>query len=93
VTCTEPDVLPVVVLDVLVVVLLSVIVLETAFGSGVNVTVIEVGVVWLSVGAAGLANSGTVSVRGADAVPMGEFENVVPSPIDVMVALYVSPGV
>ena len=44
VMCAEPDVLPVVVLDVLVVVLLSVIVLETAFGSGVNVTVIEVGV-------------------------------------------------
>ena len=43
--CAEPDVLPVVVLDVLVVVLLNVMVLETALGSGVNVTVIDVGVV------------------------------------------------
>jgi hypothetical protein len=41
----EPDVLPVVVLEVLVVVLLSVMVLETAFALGANVTVIDVGVV------------------------------------------------
>lgn len=40
-----PDVLPANVLGALVVVLLSVMVLETALGSGVNVTVIDVGVV------------------------------------------------
>jgi hypothetical protein len=34
-----------------------------------------------------------VSVRDADDVPVGEVENVVPSPIDVIVALYVSLGV
>jgi hypothetical protein len=91
--CAEPVVFPVVVLDVAVVVLVSVMLLEVAFALGVKVTVIDVGVVWLSVGAAGLANCGTVSVRDVDDVPVGEVENVVPSPIDVIVALYVSLGV
>jgi hypothetical protein len=40
-----------------------------------------------------LANCGTGSVSGADTLPNGEFENVVPSPIDVIVALYESLGV
>ncbi len=56
VMCAVPDVLPVVVLDELVVRLLSVMVLETALGSGVKVTVSDVGVVWLMFGAAGVAS-------------------------------------
>ena len=70
-----------------VVVLVSVMVLDVAFAFGVNVAVIDVGVVWLNVGAAGFANCGTVSVSGAEVLPVGEFENVVPSPIDVIVAV------
>jgi hypothetical protein len=34
-----------------------------------------------------------VSVNGADTVPSGDVAKFVPSPIDVIVALYVSPGV
>jgi hypothetical protein len=93
VKCAVPVVLPVLVVDVDAVVLFSVMVLETAFASGANVTVTDVGVVWLAFGAAGVANGERTSVRGAEAVPTGEFEYVVPSPIDVIVALYVSPGV
>ncbi len=85
--------MPVLCVDVDVVVLVSVMVLETAFALGVNVTVIAVGVVWLSVGAAGLANCGTVRVNVADVLPTGEFEKLVPSPIEVIVASYVSLGV
>jgi hypothetical protein len=87
VMCAEPEVLPVVVVDVLVVVLVSVIVLDVALGSGVKVTVMEVGVVWLSAGAAGLANAGSVSVSGADVVPVGDEAKFTPSPTDVMVAV------
>jgi hypothetical protein len=45
VMCAEPVVLPVVGVATLVVVLVSVMVLETAFTLGVKVTVIDVGVV------------------------------------------------
>jgi hypothetical protein len=88
-----PDVFPVIGVVEFAVVSWNVIVLETAFGSGVNVTLIDDGDTWESVGAGGLANGERTSVRGAEAVPTGEFEYVVPSPIDVIVALYVSPGV
>jgi hypothetical protein len=88
-----PDVLLVMEVGALVVVFVSVMVLETALGSGVNVTVMDVGVVWLNVGAAGFASCGSVSVRGVDAVPRGELEKFSPSPIDVIAALYVSVGV
>jgi hypothetical protein len=64
----------------------NVIVLETAFGSGVNVTVIDEGVTWESVGAAGLANDGRLSVSGVDAVPTGDVAKFEPLPIDVIVA-------
>jgi hypothetical protein len=88
-----PNVMPVFDVGVDVVVLVSVMVLETAFTLGVNVTVMELGVDWLRAGAAGLVNCGTVSVREAEVLPVGELENVVPSPIDVTVAVYVSLGV
>jgi hypothetical protein len=88
-----PDVFPVIGVVELAVVLFKVIVLETAFGSGVKVTVIDVGVTWESVGAAGLANGERTSVRGADTVPTGDVAKFEPSPIDVIVASYVSPGV
>jgi hypothetical protein len=84
-----PEVLPVLVTDVDAVVLFNVMVLDVACGFGVKLTVIDVVVVWLNVGAAGLANWVSANVTDADAVPTGEFENVVPSPMDVMVASYV----
>jgi len=40
-----------------------------------------------------LANCGGESVREADAAPTGEFENVVPLPMEVIVAVNVSPVV
>lgn len=67
-----PLVLPVSDVDVDDVVSSNVMVLETAFGSGVNVAVIDVGVVWLSVGAAGVASWGTVRVTGVDIGPSDE---------------------
>jgi hypothetical protein len=82
-----PDVLPVIGVVEFAVVSWNVIVLETAFGLGENVTVIDDGDTWESVGATGVGNWGAASVRGADAVPTGEFENVVPSPIDVIAAV------
>jgi hypothetical protein len=88
-----PVVLPVLLVDAEVVVFVKMIVLDAACGFGVNVTVIDVVVVWLSDGAAGFGNCGTVRVRGADTVPTGEFEKDVPSPIDVTVASKVSPAV
>ena len=88
-----PVVLPVEDVDVDVVVLCNVMVLETAFGLGVNVTVIDVGDTGESVGAGGVASWGTVRVSGADTAPTGDVEKCVPSPIDVIVAVYVSPGV
>ena len=69
------------------------IVLETAFASGVNVTVSEVGVVWLSAGAAGIANCGIARVTGDDIDPSEESVKVIPSPTEVTVAVYVSPVV
>jgi hypothetical protein len=51
-----PEVLPGSVVGVLVVRSFNVMVLDVACGSGVNVTVIEVEVVWLILGAAGVAN-------------------------------------
>jgi len=89
----EPVVLPVICVVVDVVVLSSVMVLDTALGSGVYVTVIDVVELWLSVGAAGVANCGGVSVTGDDIAPSAELENEPPSPMDVTVAVYVSPVV
>jgi hypothetical protein len=88
---TEPVVLPVICVVDDVVVLSSVMVLDTALGSGVYVTVIDVVELWLSVGAAGVANCGRVSVTGDDIAPSAELENEPPSPMDVTVAVYVSP--
>jgi hypothetical protein len=86
-----PLVLPVSDVDVDAVVSFNVMVLETAFGSGAKVTVIDVGVAWLSVGAAGVANWGTARVTGDDIGPSDESAKVIPSPIEVTVAVYVSP--
>ena len=88
-----PVVLPVEDVDVDVVVLFNVTVLETAFGLGVNVAVIDVVVVWLSVGAAGVGNWGGVRVTGDDIGPSIESAKMIPSPIEVTVAVYVSPVV
>jgi hypothetical protein len=93
VNAAVPVVLPVLVVDVDAVVLFNVIVLETAFGSGVKVTVIDEGVTWESVGAAGVANWGMVRVTGDDVDPSDELAKVIPSPIEVTVAVYVSPVV
>jgi hypothetical protein len=68
-------------------------VLETAFGSGVYVTVMDDGDAWASVGAAGVANCGSTSVSGADTVPTGDVAKLVPSPMEVIAAVYASPGV
>jgi hypothetical protein len=68
-------------------------VLETAFASGANVTVTDVGVVWLAFGAAGVANWGMARVTGDDINPSDESAKVLPSPIEVTVAVYVSPVV
>jgi len=68
-------------------------VLDTALGSGVYVTVIDVVELWLSVGAAGVANCGGISVTGDDIAPSAELENEPPSPMDVTVAVYASPVV
>ena len=84
--CADPVVLPVSDVDVDAVVLFKVMVLESAFGSGVNVTVSDVGVVWESVGAAGVASGGRTNVRGADTAPTSDVPWVEPSPIDVIVA-------
>jgi hypothetical protein len=81
-----PDVFPVIGVVEFAVVSWNVIVLEIALGLGVNVTLIDVGDTWESVGAAGWASCVSASVSGADTVPTGEFENVVPLPIEVMVA-------
>jgi hypothetical protein len=88
-----PLVLPVSDVDADVVVLFKVMVLETAFGSGVNVTVIDVVVVWLNDGAAGAGNWGGVRVTGDDIGPSIESAKMIPSPIEVTVAVYVSPVV
>ena len=70
--CADPVVLPASDVDVDAVVLFKVMVLETAFGSGVNVTVSDVGVVWESVGAAGVASGVSESVTGEEGVPAVE---------------------
>jgi len=82
-----PDVLPVIGVVEFTVVSFKVMVLDTALGSGVNVTVMDDGEVWASVGAAGWANCGSTRVIGADAVPTGDVAKFVPSPTDVMVAV------
>jgi hypothetical protein len=82
-----PDVFPGSVTGVEVVRLFKVIVLDVAWGSGVKETVIDVGVVWLALGAAGVANWGTTRVTGDDIGPSNESLDVVPSPFDVTVAV------
>jgi hypothetical protein len=61
-------------------------VLETALGSGVNVTLIDDGVTWDSTGAAGWANRGRMSVSAVDRLLAGDVAKLTPSPIDVTVA-------
>jgi hypothetical protein len=87
-----PDVLPVLVVDVDVVALFNVMVLDVACGFGVKVTVIDVVVVWLNEGAAGLASCVSTSVTDGEAELVEEERKFVPSPMEVMVASYVSPG-
>jgi hypothetical protein len=81
-----PKVLPVIVVVEFAVVSWNVIVLETALGFGVNVTLMDDGETGESVGAAGGANCGVVRVSEADVVPTGELEKVVPLPTEVTVA-------
>ena len=61
-------------------------VLDTALGSGVYVTLTDDGVTWESVGAAGWASCGSVNVSGADTVPCGDEAKFTPSPMEVIVA-------
>jgi hypothetical protein len=81
-----PDVMPVIGVVEFAVVSTKVIVLDTALGSGVNVTLMDDGDTWASVGATGWASCGRVRVNGADTVPIGDVAKFVPSPTDVMVA-------
>ncbi|HXC19576.1 MAG TPA: hypothetical protein VNT80_06680, partial [Acidimicrobiales bacterium] len=55
--------------------------------------VIDVVVVWLSVGAAGAGNWGGVRVTGDDIGPSDELPKMIPSPFEVTVAVYVPPVV
>jgi hypothetical protein len=82
-----PEVLPVIGVVEFAVVSWNVMVLETALGSGVNVTVMDDGVAWASVGAAGWANCESTSVSGADKDPTDDVTKFVPSPMDVTAAV------
>jgi hypothetical protein len=88
-----PDVLPLFDVGVDVVVFVSVMVLDVACGFGVKVTVMDVVVVWLKVGAAGLGNGVSASVTEEDGALGVDVRKFVLSPTEVTVASYVSPAV